>query len=84
METDDKVLSTVERSPTHELRVAWSNYKGRQFVNVRAWWRETEEDEWKPGKGVTIRLTEVAAVAHCLSHVADWLEKQWAELPAQE
>ena len=64
-------LATIARGEDEELRLSWSEYNGRNFLNVRIWKRR--EDGWWPekGKGMTVRLRELADFAEGVAKAVD-------------
>ena len=52
-------LATINRSEDEELRLAWSEYNGRHFLNIRVWNRR--DNGWWPDKtkGMTVRVREL-------------------------
>lgn len=57
-------LATILRSDGDELRVNWSEFKGRNFVNLRIW-SQGDNEQWWPqkDKGLTVRLSELSDFA---------------------
>lgn len=48
------LIGEIERNPTERLRVSIENFKGREYVDVRIYYQDKEE-EWRPTKkGVTV------------------------------
>jgi hypothetical protein len=67
--TDDGVkLGTVLRGPDKELRIRAKEFNGHPFIDVREWSRQAADQAWWPvkGRGVTIKLREVADVIAAL------------------
>ncbi len=52
----DKLLGVVEKNSRERLGVRAAQYQGHDYVDIRTYWRNGEEDDWKPSKkGVTLR-----------------------------
>jgi hypothetical protein len=69
---NDRLVAQVERSPNARVQVRRCRHKsGTEYVDVRVWTRTWGAEEYKPGKGVTLRLDELAAVAEALEKAAE-------------
>jgi hypothetical protein len=71
--TDDGVkLGTVSRGRDKELRIRAKEFNGHPFIDVREWSRQAADQGWWPvkGRGVTIKLREVAEVIAALEAAA--------------
>ncbi|RDK01629.1 transcriptional coactivator p15/PC4 family protein [Paraburkholderia lacunae] len=56
----------IRKSDSERLRVTISEYRGRMFVDLRAWY-VTESGEFKPGRaGVSLRPDQIAEVTQGL------------------
>ena len=64
-------LATIRRSEDEELRLAWAEYNGAHFLNIRLWKRF--ELGWWPekGKGLTVRRRELAGFAEGVAKAVD-------------
>ncbi len=63
---EGRVLLRLPRGEGQEVRLALREYRGRPFVDVRAWWR-AEDGRWLPSrKGCSLRLVELQRVAEVL------------------
>lgn len=60
------LLTVPRKDGTEELRVALKSYRGHPFVDVRAWYVDRDSGEWRPGKGATIKIREIAQLASAL------------------
>lgn len=67
-----EVLARLPRPDGTELRVSLHTYQGRPFLRVAPWQRG-EGDAWWPvkGKGCTVKVRELAAVASALCDAMD-------------
>ena len=65
------VLASVPRPDGTELRVSLQRFEGKPFVRVAPWQRSG--DAWWPvkGKGVTVKVRELATVAAALLDAID-------------
>jgi len=51
---DAKILATIERTPTEQLQISVSEYKGKSYLNMRIFYTTDDGDNWIPTKkGVT-------------------------------
>lgn len=49
-----KVLATIERTPTEQLQISISEYKGKSYFNLRIFYTTDDGATWLPTKkGVT-------------------------------
>lgn len=49
-----KILATIERTPTEQLQISVSEYKGKSYLNMRIFYTTDEGATWIPTKkGVT-------------------------------
>ena len=56
-----KRLATIARGDSEELRVSWSEYEGRPFLNLRVWKRDSGGAWWPDkAKGLSVRVRELA------------------------
>jgi len=50
----DKLLATIERTPTEQLQIAVSEYRGKSYFNLRIFYTTDDGATWLPTKkGVT-------------------------------
>ena len=84
---DDGVsLGTFARGDGRdELRVTAKSYEGHPYVSVRVWSRDDNGEYWPAkGKGVSIRLAEVAGVIEALRGATDKAVKELREQAGPE
>jgi hypothetical protein len=68
--TRDKLLAAVQRGERSQLQIRHCKHQsGVDFVDVRLWTRSWGSEPYRPGKGITLRLEELAAVAEALETV---------------
>ena len=61
-------LATLSRGDSEEIRVTWSVFRDKPFVNVRMWTRGTDGQWWPdPKRGIAIRRHELHAFAEGLA-----------------
>jgi len=57
METDQRIVHVIQKTPTEQIQMAWRLYKDRQYADIRLWYRSENEDEMRPTKrGVSLPL----------------------------
>lgn len=67
-------LATFERHGGEELRVSLAEFNGHPFVSLRVWAPSQDGQLWPVrGKGVSVKLREVAGLAEALAAVAGQL-----------
>lgn len=53
--SDNKLISTIERSSTEQLQIAINEYKGKKYLDLRIFYTTDNGASWLPTKkGVTI------------------------------
>lgn len=68
-------LATIPRGPGEELRLSLDTFEGRPYVNVRVWAIGSDGAYWPVrGKGVSVRIREIRAVAEALARAYDLTE----------
>jgi len=64
----ERPLATFERNLSEQVKVALCEYRGHWLLNLRVWFRDEVEDEWRPTrKGVTFRLGELPQLAEAVA-----------------
>ena len=46
-------VAGIPRRRSEELRLGIAEYRGREYADIRSWWLD-DDDEWCPGRGVTV------------------------------
>ena len=53
--SDNKLISTIERSSTEQLQIAVKEYKGKKYLDLRIFYTTDDGGTWLPSKkGVTV------------------------------
>jgi hypothetical protein len=69
-------FACIERRHGHEeLRVELVEHGGRRVIEVRPWWRN-KNGELVPGRGATVRLSEITRVAEALMRADEFISKE--------
>jgi len=64
------VIAEWQRNSREIIRIALDQYKGRDIVDARAWWRN-EDGNWRPGRnGLTLSLKHLPSLAEGLGDAA--------------
>lgn len=56
-ETEGTLLASLPKNAREEVRIHRTVYRGTPLVSVRVWYRDGEE--FKPGKGLALRLEQL-------------------------
>lgn len=74
-ETGQRLATFYRRFNGEELRVNLAEYQGHAYIALRVWAPGSDGRLWPvKGKGVSIRLVEVADLADVLAEVAEQLD----------
>jgi hypothetical protein len=73
--TDDELVSSQPRV-RGALQIRKRTWKGKDFADAREWYLDRETGELKPGKGVTIRPSELREAIAALTKVAEAFEAE--------
>ncbi len=66
----NKLLGTVDKNSREQIRVRAAEYAGHLYIDVRAWWRSKDGDDWKPSKkGVTLKPELISELIEVLRKV---------------
>lgn len=78
-------LATLPRGDREELRVSWDVFRGgdgqeRPFLSLRVWQRDADGGWWPvKGKGIAIRVRELAGVGEGIIKAIDRAAKRTGE-----
>ena len=51
-----RLLGTVDKNSREQIQVRAAEYEGHPYIDIRTYWRNGEDDDWKPSKkGVTLK-----------------------------
>lgn len=77
------VLASIARPDGTQLRVSAHTYEGRPFVRVAPWASRDNGATWWPvkGKGASVKVRELAAVAKALLDAIDVVGNEGASRP---
>lgn len=72
-----QVLATAVRPDGSELRVSLHHYEGKPFLRIAPWQRGSDGAWWPvKGKGVSVKVRELGAVAEGLAGAMDALDRE--------
>ncbi len=61
-------MAELQRGADRVLRIEREPYKGKHYTHIREWFRSGEE--WRPGKGATLKDDELPHVLAALTAIA--------------
>ncbi len=51
-----KLLGVVDKNSRERIEVRAAEYEGHPYIDIRTYWRNGDDDAWKPSKkGVTVK-----------------------------
>lgn len=75
---DGKILATIDRTDTEQLQISVSEYKGKNYLNMRIYYTTDAGETWLPTKkGVTFAPDQ-------LDLLSDAIEEARKEFMAEE
>ncbi len=52
---NEKIIGEIEKNSSQKIRVSSKNYKGHDFIDIRIFYQDEVEDDYKPTKkGIAI------------------------------
>ena len=67
---EQTVIGEVERDERSKIVVSQTRLKGKQYVDIRTWYRNRSNDgQWLPGKGISVPFEQFDKVMALLSQV---------------
>jgi len=85
--TEEPVIFAEVESKGKLIRVFRDVYKNRELLQIRKFWREDDESEWKPGKGCTFDFEVIDDIIDGLHKMQDWCgehQENGKEVPGRE
>ena len=71
----DDLIASIPRS-RGAIQIRRREYKGADFADVRQWYLDAVTGELKPGKGCTIRPSELRETIAALTSIAEAFEAE--------
>ena len=73
--SDNKLISTIERSSTEQLQIAVKEYKGKKYLDLRIFYTTDDGASWLPTKkGVTISPNHLSILKEAIEVAASELD----------
>ena len=76
----DRLLVSIPRGQSEELRLAWSEYEGKPYLSLRLWQKGDDGALLPTKKGISIRLRELPDLTEALINTCNeasaYLERQ--------
>jgi len=70
------IFADFEHGTNKRIKVYRDWYKGREILSIRKFWLDTDNDEWKPGKGVTFDYEAIDQIIEGLTTMKGVLENE--------
>mgnify|MGYP000245558982 FL=1 len=65
--SDNKLISTIERSSTEQLQIALKEYKGKKYLDLRIFYTTDDGASWLPTKkGVTVSPNHLSVLKEAI------------------
>lgn len=73
--SDNKLISTIERSSSEQLQIAVKEYKGKKYLDLRIFYTTDDGASWLPTKkGVTISPNHLSVLKEAIEVAAGELD----------
>lgn len=72
--TIEKIYSAIDLRPNAQLRVVRVPYNGSILYHVREYFRSSEAEPYKPGRGIAIKAEHVTQVRRALQLIEEDLK----------
>ena len=73
--SDNKLISTIERSSTEQLQIAVKEYKGKKYLDLRIFYTTDDGASWLPTKkGVTVSPNHLSVLKEAIEVVIGELD----------
>ena len=69
------IFKKIESGVNQEIRVEKTFYKGREILSIRKYYKEDENSDFKPGKGVTFNYEDIDEIIEGLKLMQEYLEE---------
>ncbi len=65
--SDNKLISTIERSSTEQLQIAVKEFKGKKYLDLRIFYTTDDGASWLPTKkGVTVSPNHLSVLKEAI------------------
>lgn len=73
--SDNKLISTIERSSTEQLQIAVKEFKGKKYLDLRIFYTTDDGASWLPTKkGVTVSPNHLSILKEAIEVAIDELD----------
>ena len=72
----EKVVARIEQTKRTEIRVGVNEFKGDILCYVRTFYKDGAEEEWKPGKGLSLRVDQIEDLEQLVDEMGAALDSQ--------
>lgn len=73
--SENKLISTIERSSTEQLQIAVKEFKGKKYLDLRIFYTTDDGASWLPTKkGVTISPNHLSILKEAIEVAIDELD----------
>lgn len=82
METPDEpsaanIVARFEKNSKEEVRISVEMFHGRRIINMRVYYRDRADDQWKPGRqGLALATDRFKDLADAILQVGQHLKSQ--------
>lgn len=71
-----EIVADREISSTQSIKTLIIEKKGKRYIAFQKWWRESNNQPWREGKGFHIESSEVDDIITSLERASDMLRSQ--------
>ena len=73
--SENKLISTIERSSTEQLQIAVKEFKGKKYLDLRIFYTTDDGASWLPTKkGVTVSPNHLSILKEAIKVAIDELD----------
>ena len=73
--SENKLISTIERSSTEQLQIAVKEFKGKKYLDLRIFYTTDDGASWLPTKkGVTVSPNHLSILKDAIEVAIDELD----------
>ncbi|MCI5823474.1 MAG: transcriptional coactivator p15/PC4 family protein [Candidatus Gastranaerophilales bacterium] len=73
--SENKLISTIERSSTEQLQIAVKEFKGKKYLDLRIFYTTDDGASWLPTKkGVTVSPNHLSILKEAIEVAIDELD----------
>ncbi|HIE53057.1 MAG TPA: transcriptional coactivator p15 [Armatimonadetes bacterium] len=73
----DQLIAEFDRNPLEKIRVQIREYRGHRYIDVRTYYLDDNDNQWKPTrKGLTLNLETSALLREALEKAEEIFEEE--------